>query len=147
MTFDFDPDTWSKDGVVERCQPDITANGQIIWIDGAAINGHQWGFYNDGEGIFIVYYMNDAGQWDQWIFEDEDAPEAVWAPHPDHFEKNVAFALSILCDPAVRAYNETLPPPLPTEPAPRDEEQTIITVTVDQAGHLIFPEDVDELPF
>ena len=103
MTFDFDPDTWHEDGVVNRCQPDIMRSSQeTTWIEGAAINGHHWGFYNDGDGTFIVYYVNDAGHWDEWMFTETDDPDGIWTPYPDTFEANVAFALNILTDPAVR---------------------------------------------
>lgn len=167
MTFDFNPDTWYDDGVVHRCQPDIMrSNGTITWIDGAAINGHQWGFYNDGVGTFIVYYVNDAGHEDQWLLTETDNPYSVRIPDPNNFEANVALALDILTDPAVREYNAALTPALPADPQDNADWHTgtrpvvdrdahghptsdagVREVFLDKNGNLILPDDDSFEPF
>lgn len=148
MTFDFY--RYSPEGVAQDCSPmanpeideweedlwqppdvdywaaDLTEL-ELRWVAGANVNGHHWGFKTNGHA-FQVTYTNDLGKLDEIVVELGPEQPVERLPDPFDFERNVAFALHLLYDPAVLAYNEQLQrsPAPPIEPMPEDTLELVL---------------------
>lgn len=96
MEFEFDVNNLEE--VARVCTTEATTANEIpypaVFVDGAAINGFNWFYRNDGDR-FYVYYTNYAGNDKEFAWEP-DSDLARQIPEPSDTVGSVKFALELL---------------------------------------------------